>query len=262
MRGLAPGEYAVHAEIGRNKEDDRRERQVGYVAFTLASDIENLVITLSSPTSVRGRVIFEDSAPPPIGLKVRAVNAPTIYGGSSPPSNAAQVREDLTFDLTGLYGQQVLGVEGLPREWIVKTVSYRHENITGGPTEFKASTDPQDLQIVLTSRVARIVARVADDAGKPSRDARVMMFPADPRQWVERQWSGQGLIQSGNAQKDGSFRVSPVRPGEYFIAAVAPEDAFYSPDRLRLEALAKVAERITLAENEERQIELRVVRIP
>ena len=70
------------------------------------------------------------------------------------------------------------------------------------------------------------------------------------------------LFSTALRQKDGSYTVGPVRAGEYFIAAVAPEDAFYTADRSRLEALAKVAERISLGENEERQIELRVVRTP
>ena len=60
------------------------------------------------------------------------------------------MREDLTFELDSLYGQQFLTVEGLGREWVVKSVRYRNENVTGLPVEYKSSADPDDLQIVLT----------------------------------------------------------------------------------------------------------------
>jgi hypothetical protein len=53
-----------------------------------------------------------------------------------------------------------------------------------------------------------------------------------------------------------------MRAGEYLVVAPAADDVIETFDRSRLEALAKLAERITLNENEERQIELRVVRIP
>lgn len=218
VRGLAPGEYAVHAQVGGLRSDDREQR-VAYMPFTLASDIEGLVLTLGTPARVAGRLTFEDGPPQRLSLTIGVVDAPQIYGRPGGSRRNTQVREDLTFELNDLYGQQVLFVEGLPREWVVGSVRYRNENITGLPAEFKSSSDPQDLQIVLTSRVASVVARVVDDGGKPSKDGRVMMFPVDPRQWV----ASQGVVHHGNPQKDGSINVGPVRPGEYFIVAAGPE---------------------------------------
>ena len=259
IRGLAPGEYAIHAQIGGLMSDDRPlERRVAYLPFTLASDIEGLVIALSKPAKVAGRVTLEDGAAQrPPSLRIGVDHAPPMYGRPGASRWSTEVRDDLTFELNNLYGQQVLSVEGLPRGWVVESTRYRNEDITGLSVEFKSSSDPQDLQIVLTARAARAVARVVDEAGKPSR-GRVMMFPVDPRQWL----AVIGVVHHGILQKDGTYAVGPVRAGEYFIVAPAPEEFIYTPDRSRLEALAKVAERLTLGENEERQIELRVVRIP
>jgi protocatechuate 3,4-dioxygenase beta subunit len=260
--GLPPGDYGIHASIGAVPygDADRREPQAGYVSLALASDVENQVIAMTRPAKVAGRVIFEDGPPQrPLSLRVWPVDALSVYPQNVPRRTApAPVREDLTFELENLYGQQLLIVEGLGREWVLKSVRYRNENITGLPVEYKSSADPDDLQIVLTSRVARVIARVVDETGKPAKDGRVMLFPADPRQWVR----ALGSVQQGIRQKDGSYLVGPMRAGEYLVVAPAADDVIETFDRSRLEALAKLAERITLNENEERQIELRVVRIP
>jgi hypothetical protein len=267
VRGLAPGEYAVHAEIGGQsvvfRGDDGRDHQVAYTRFLVNSDIGDLVIALARPARVVGRVTLEDGPRlRPFNLKVRAVDEPPTYGRMGAPRRAATVREDHSFELEGLYGHQVLVVEGLPREWIVRSVRYRNEDVLGVPTEFKSSADPQDLQIVLTSRVASVVARVADEIGNPAKTGRVMMFSADLRHWANAPGMGNPFVHHGVQQKDGHISIGPVRSGEYFIVALAPEDYVYSPDRSRLEALAGSAERITLGDGEERQVELRIVRIP
>ena len=212
---------------------------------------------MTRPAKVAGRVAFEDSPPVrPLSLRVMPVDALPVYAMNR-LRRPASVREDLAFMLENLYGQQFLNVEGLGREWVVKSVRYRNEDITGQPVEYKSTSDPNDLQIVLSSRVARVIARVGDETGKPAKDGRVMLFPADPRQWVR----ALGTVQQGVRQRDGSYLVAPIRAGEYFIVATAPEDIIDIGDRSRMEALAKAAERITLSEHEERQIELRVARI-
>jgi hypothetical protein len=259
--GLPPGDYGIYASIGGSSygEDDRREPKAGYVSVALTSDVENMVIPMTRPAKVAGRVAFEDSPPrQPLSLRVTPVDALPVYGMNRLRRGTASVREDLTFVLEDLYGQQFLNVEGLGSEWVVKSIRHRNEDITGLPVEYKSTSDPNDLQIVLTSRVARVVARIVDETGKPTKDGRVMLFPADPRQWVR----ALGTVQQGIRQKDGSYLVAPIRAGEYFVVASAAEDVIDTVDRSRMEALAKAAERITLSEHEERQIELRVVRIP
>jgi hypothetical protein len=202
---------------------------------------------------------FEDGQLPRAPeLRVRAVESPELRGRGSPQSPAARVRDDLTFELTGLYGPRVVVVEGAPREWIVKTVRYRGQNVTGLPVDFTAGTDQKDLEVVLSTRAARVAARVVDDRGNMAA-ARVYMFPVDVRQWSARS----NFMTTG--ARDGVLTIGPVRAGEYFIIAVSPDtpgldDYGAGFNRERIEAFAKAAERITLAENEERPIELRLAK--
>jgi hypothetical protein len=62
---------------------------------------------------------------------------------------------------------------------------------------------------------------------------------------------------------DGTFRLPPVRAGEYLILALLLEDMPPGSVLARpsgIESLARVAERIVLAEHEERSIVLPLVK--
>ena len=57
----------------------------------------------------------------------------------------------------------------------------------------------------------------------------------------------------------GTFRTEPQRPGDYFLAAFGPGTPLPQA-RERFAHLAETAERITLAGEEERTLDLRLVR--
>jgi hypothetical protein len=60
----------------------------------------------------------------------------------------------------------------------------------------------------------------------------------------------------------GEFGINGVLPGEYYLMAVPEESAADWRDPAALDALARVATRITIAEGETKTIGLRVTEIP
>jgi hypothetical protein len=63
-------------------------------------------------------------------------------------------------------------------------------------------------------------------------------------------------------EKDGTYRLPPVRAGEYVILAAPVEElpsGIWQADMRLLERLARRGERITLAEHEQRTLDLRRV---
>jgi protocatechuate 3,4-dioxygenase beta subunit len=133
-RGLTPGDYAIRAEIGsRFNPEDKREREFGYVPFRIeSSDVEGLLVTTSKSATVSGRVIFEDEAAdrPSSTMRVSAMPdmSNRVYMSIGPPPNA-EVKSDLTFELTGLFGPQVINFIA-PRDWVVKAVKFKGQDIT------------------------------------------------------------------------------------------------------------------------------------
>ncbi len=63
------------------------------------------------------------------------------------------------------------------------------------------------------------------------------------------------------ASPTGAFRLGPQRPGDYTVIAVGPSGAIPQPrDRARFAQLIQAGERITVGENEERVLDLTVVK--
>ena len=157
-----------------------------------------------------------------------------------------------------MLGSPTLVAFGFPRGWSLKAVRYNGNDITDVATEFKTG---RGLEIVLTTRGAEVTGRVPDDAGNPlpGCECRVLMFSADPRRWK----NNVSMTTNANVevQKDGTFTMTGRREGEYLIAAV-PEYLSYVPDDASFAPLAKVAERITLLENDRKSIDLHVVKVP
>jgi hypothetical protein len=223
-----------------------------------SADVENLVVAMSEPPIVRGRLVFEGGAPPdPRSINIRARPARGTVAMAMGRSDATSpVKADLSFELAGVVGPNTLQVTA-PGEWVVKSVRYGGQERINIPTEFKSHVDPSALQVVLTNRPAKLVARVLDEKGQPIEDARVLLFPADPRQW---DGGGATSVWRFGTQREGTYEFAGLRPAEYLLA-VLPDGLFFQDDDHRpLEELSKHAERITLLENDQRTVDIAVRR--
>jgi hypothetical protein len=123
---------------------------------------------------------------------------------------------------------------------------------------FAPGRDPRALEIVLTSRGADVAARVVDSAGQPQTDTAVVLFPIDPARWV-------GRVTAPYMQmvKDDLIQTGLHRAGEYYVAALGPDDAerLGSMRERGFEVLSRVASKIVLAESEHRTLELKLAEL-
>jgi hypothetical protein len=144
-----------------------------------------------------------------------------------------------------------------PRGWNLKAVRYRGNDITDVPTEFKTG---EGLEIVLSTRAAELSGWILDESGNPLTECQcqVFIFSTDPRRW-KRALSTTGI---GTMAKDGAFKLTGRRKGEYFVAAVPYDYPLFDLDDAQFAALAKVAERVTLLENDRKSIDLHIVKVP
>jgi protocatechuate 3,4-dioxygenase beta subunit len=256
--GIAPGEYVITAEVPYRSGPDDKTRPVGYAMVSVQSaDVENLVVAMSEPPTVRGRLVFEGGAPPDArSINIRTRGARGTIAMAMGRSGATPVKTDLSFELEGVVGPNLLEVTA-PGEWVVKSVRYGGQERVNVPTEFKSHTDPSALEIVLTNRPAKLVVRVLDVKGQPMEGARVLLFPADPRQW---DGGGATSVWRFGVQREGTYEFAGLRPAEYLLAVLPDGLPFQDDDRRPLEELSKHAERITLLENDQRTVDIAVRR--
>ena len=261
IANVAPGEYAIQASIGgTERPEQRREREEAFVPVHVdSSDVTDIVLTMTKAVVVAGRVTLEQPLPKlprdpfygPMLVDARLVGRQLPGMGGS---RGASVGEDGVFYLDRMFGTRKLEVFNIPRGWYVKSIQYEGKDIINTPTEFKGSRDPSLLEVVLSNRGGVVSGRVLDERGEPVRGARVILFPANPELWNERQVLGV------NVSAGGTFKLGPQRAGDYLVVAFNPSTLAASMmDRERLVRVAPEAERITLREDEERTLELRIV---
>ena len=224
-----------------------------------SADVEGLVLTMTKTVDVAGRFVLEDPTsplPPAQGsglmILARLAGDELPSTGSTRSTTADQKRE---FRLTRMFGRRILDFANVPRGWYVKSIRYGGKEIIDTATEFKAGTDPAALEVTLSSRGAFVTGRVLDDAGNPVAGARVLMTDATR--------SGRNTLQRtmATASPGGDFRVGPDRAGDYVLVAIGRgEELPDSRDRERMAALLERGERVTLGSDEERSVDLRVIK--
>ena len=247
---LLPGEYRLLAHAKGPDPNDFQKGELGSLTVTLdASDLDGVVIAMTKAATVAGHVAFEDGPVP------RFIGRPSVGVAFAPGSvspRPADVRDDLTFELQGLFGPQLLDVRNLPAGWTLKSVHYSGADITDVPVTFTTSGDARAMRITLTSRAPVVSGRVLDDKGQPA-GARVFLFPEDP----DRRRRGASDARSTD---DGAFSLGPQRAGDYLVVAVREDDVGFD-ERPDLGLLAKVAERVTLHEGQPQALTLRLAKL-
>lgn len=168
------------------------------------------------------------------------------------------VDDDLNFELAGVHRLPVIvAIHGLPDGWVVRSIAFDGRDITGVATDLGASPKRR-LEIRLTNRVARPRTRVTDASGEPVTSYTVFLLPADPARWKAAFWGAEG-----RPSRDGVLELGARLPGDYLVAAVRLSDGeLLVRDQSRIEDLASVSRRVTLAEGDDRLLELHLTRLP
>jgi protocatechuate 3,4-dioxygenase beta subunit len=260
VNNIEPGEYAIEATVGGpDRPEQGRALELAHVAVRVdASDIQDLVVSMTRAFDVAGHVTLEDAAasfrPDGGGLMIfaRIPEGATFSTGSQAPAYMADNRE---FLLKRMYGRRLLDFVNVPRGWYVKAVRYRDREVTDVATEFRASADPSALEIVLSTRGASISGRVLDEVGNPVSGVTVVVFPVNPGRWNGYRPTVVPV------SKEGAYQIGPLRGGEYFVVALDPAAVPPQPSsRGELAPLAEAADRITLSSEGQHALDLRVVK--
>jgi hypothetical protein len=228
--------------------------EMATMPLTIAgADIDNLMVTTSPGVTISGQVVFEQGPPATAGqVRIMATVGNTDEMPGLPPPQPALMKPDSTFTMKGFMGEFMLRASG-PNQYL-KSVMVGAEDITDSPHEFKAS---DRVTITLTSRASTVEGNVVDGAGGPSTDAGIVLFSDDKASWRVNS----ARMRRTNVDAGGHFRITGLMPGRYLIAAV-PRDRLSMPmtaDTALFEELSKVATSLSLGDDEERKVDLKVV---
>jgi hypothetical protein len=265
FNNVPPGDYVVQAM--RAREQNRGMSEFGAQLVTVVNrDPKPIVIATSPGATWTGRVVYEgdaitrrvtEQAPSVMPFPADFDRAPAVGGGTY----SGNTGPDGFFSMSGLFGPTRFQLMGRQENWYLKSITLGGLDVTDAPFDFGAGTQTvTGAEVVISNAGAAISGHVTDAASAPMSNYSVVVFPTDRTKWFVTS----RFMRLVRPAQDGSFEVTGLPPGEYFLAATDPfEGNDVSGDWLKPETLEQLsfrATRVTLAEKERFMTVLRLIR--
>jgi hypothetical protein len=234
------------------------------------ADVTGLTVTLKTGTRVSGRVEFAGAAPPPASDRTPApatieiVMAPGLGDTGSALSGfqtwRGAVAPNLTFVSPQLPpGRYFIRATSPGGKQGLDAVIVAGRDMLDLPIEVGAG-DINDVIVKFTDHPATLTGVVRDLSGPNDPPTSVVIFPVDPKLWTDYS-SSPRRVRLVLPRLGTGYSISPLSPGDYFVAAVRDGDSIDWPDPKFLDRLSRVAARVTIAAGETKTMDLATVAI-
>jgi len=256
--GAAPGQYALRATQSAGRGGGGTNLYWLDQPLTIAGDdVEGLTAVLSPPLRITAHSQFDGAAPKPTLPSGRFISMPfmlePVDRSAGLLAMAATLTDDGGLTVTGpTPGRYRIRVSNSPAGWMFKAALLSGVDVSETPFDF--TKDISDLVLVYTDRWSGISGTVQ---GEGADAATVIVYTTDAQAWND-QGASPRRLRSARATATGQFGISSLPPGDYYVAAVHEEDAADWRDPSFLDALARVAARITILEGEHKSIDLQI----
>jgi hypothetical protein len=220
--------------------------------------LDNVVLAVSDGTTLRGKIVSDDSATaPPAAQMVRVTALPVEFdfaplGGGPPPS---ETRDDLTFEVKKLSGLRRILVSVASPTWALGKITVNGIDVTDSPVDFRKAD--VEAEVVLTPKVSRLSGAVSDDKG-PTADYAVVIFSSDPTKWVDRS----RFVVMARPTQQGRFELRGLPSDEYLAIALQGVTGQEWTDPDFLQQLRTQATPFSLGEGESRVLALKLKKKP
>jgi 5-hydroxyisourate hydrolase-like protein (transthyretin family) len=242
LQNVIPGRYTVQAQIqgavpprpvfdvagAAAQMAAAAARPVAQVPINVTdSDIEGLVLTLTTGVSIPGRLTVEGPAPSSLASsdRIRVLFQSYLDGLQNPAgstTSTSQIGPDGTFHIDGVRdGEYLASIIGIPSGFYVKSIQFRGVDLAGTPFKFSASGT---LEIVLRPGAAQVNGVVIDARTQPVAGVQAVLIPA--------QRSRTDLYKMAVTDQNGRFTITEITPGEYklFSWEAIEQNGFFDPD--------------------------------
>jgi hypothetical protein len=178
--------------------------------------------------------------------------------GNSPLTSATF--SAMGFSIAGFTpGKYVVRVPQSPQGWMFKSAVINGVDVSETPLDLTG--DVADLVITFTDRWSGLGGTVHDANGNPDGSAMVVVFPTNVEGW-RNYGSVPRRLKSGGTNANGEFGISSLPQGDYYAVAIPEDQSDEWRDPKTLDALARIATTVAIAEGEHRMIELRTKDVP
>jgi len=262
---VAAGEYRIAVQYSPSADDNVMigpgsfaGTEYASVAVTVAGrDVTVVSLVTATGGSARGRITFEGGMPPSVSPAPLMVSAPPTTAQLTPMmmgGGSARVRDDWTFEVSGLFDRRRFRIASAPPGWYLKSVSYEGADVIDSGIDFTQGAKVGNVDLVLTQHMPTISGSVLDARDKPASEYVVVAFAADSSKWGYQT----RFVRTARPNQEGRFSLSGLPPEEYFVVALDYIEAGEETDAEQLEKWKSLATRVTLSEGETKPLNLKL----
>lgn len=252
-----PGQYSLRA-IGRGGPTSGPGADTYWLDMPITvagDDVDGVVAVMRPSLKISGRYEFEGSAPRPAIRPGQFTPSPFTLESDDSVSSAGLAGSvgEQGFTFGGFTaGKYRVRVQNSPAGWMFKAAMLNGVDVS--ETLFDFNRDVSDLVLTFTDRWSGMSGTVQ---GAGAAGAMILAFTTNTQAW-ENAGTAPRRLKTTRANDRREFGLSSVPPGDYYAIAVPEEQVTDWRDPKTLEALARLATQVSIAEGEHKTIELRI----
>jgi hypothetical protein len=259
LLGIPPGQYTIKVTsppLGRGPVSLPDPGQPLLWANQLVTvgetDLAEVAVTLQPAPILSGHAEFKGSKPPPAAA---AVNKALITLESGVYTLDSWIRIDATgaFTAAAPAGRYFLRPDPLPDGWWARSATYQGRDVLDAALDLKA--DASGIVVTYADDTQRVSGTVRDQRGAPDPNAVVLLFPSDRSAWTGLQPSRR--TRTARVSRTGTFTLSDMPPGDYFIVAYDDAVSDQLGDSKFLDLLSRVATSVSVREFDKKTVDLK-----
>jgi protocatechuate 3,4-dioxygenase beta subunit len=253
---LTPGDYTLRtsAATGESASID--------ITVT-GADISDVVLAVTRPSTIRGRIVFTDSATGDAPPKVTAIDlgAWREWALAQPVRSAAKIKDDGSFEISLPAGHVQLRAAPTPgiaeRPWRLNRVVMNGVDVGDTGIDIPPNGTVDNVTVEMTNHVGQMSGRVTDADGNLVRDCFVIVFAQDPVRWTVQT----RYLSVARPALDDLYHAR-LLPGDYYAVAMngVETNAWTDPEFLSL--ARERATKISIADGENKTLDLRLTPAP
>ena len=220
--------------------------------------LANVAVRLATGFRLTGRLQFDGKTtkPTPQQLQGARVILEHADGHSLGFPLSTRVNADGTFTTFQVPGGRYLlrvATGSVSGGWTFKAAMSEGRDISD--RAFDLQGDVSNVAVIFTDAPSELSGLVRDETGRIDSSAGVVVFSADRRDWSNfGEFSRR--VTYARPSMSGRWSRSGLPPGEYFVAAIDDTNSANWQDPRVLEAISRIAERVTLTDGERKSIDL------
>lgn len=222
-------------------------------------DISGLSLMLQPGARLSGHVVFEGIGPKPTADQLARIFILLTSAAGSSIQTVVQAPDRA--DATGAFtthqyspGAYFVTPNANFPGWMLKSVVVDGKDATD--RQVQIAHDENDVVITFANRLSTITG-AARRTGESNADIAVAVFPADVTEWI-----ASGMVARRahllNPARDGTFSAPNISAGEYDVAAIDAGTLVDMQDPKDIEALARIATHVVVADGETKNVTVSV----